>query len=55
MTHGGVIRMVERRFGIEASAPANLCGRWLEAGDGGVVAGEVVRAGSQEGQTTTVL
>lgn len=57
VTHGGVIRLVERRLGIEASAPGNLCGRWIEsaAGGPGLVAGPVLVAGAPAGQTTTVL
>lgn len=57
VTHGGVIRLVERHLGIEASAPGNLCGRWIEPDpDGrGLVAGPVMAAGAPTGQTTTVL
>lgn len=40
VTHGGLIRLVERRLGLEPSSTPNLCGRWfhgLGAGADGLV------------------
>lgn len=33
VTHGGVIHLVERHFGVRGAGVGNLCGRWLEAAE----------------------
>ena len=53
VTHGGVIRAVERHLGGDPRSTANLSGRWVEA-DGGVLrAGEVVSLPVDEEETIT--
>ena len=42
VTHGGVIRLVERRLGVEPGRTSFLCGRWLEPGGTALVLGEEV-------------
>lgn len=39
VTHGGVVRALERVSGIGPCVIANLSGRWFEVGDGGLRAG----------------
>jgi probable phosphoglycerate mutase len=40
VTHGGVIRALERRFGTDELPVPNLGGRWVEIGSGAVGLGE---------------
>lgn len=42
ITHGGVIRAVERHLGGDPRSTANLSGRWVEAAGGALAAGDVV-------------
>ena len=35
VTHGGVVRMTQRRLGLQASRTPNLSGRWVEGAPGG--------------------
>ena len=39
VTHGGVIRVVERHFGLQPSRTPNLSGRWVHAEGTGLVLG----------------
>ena len=58
VSHGGVIRTMERALGVEPVPVRNLAGRWVSLGpDGEVVAGEsvVLRDGDAKAPTTTVL
>lgn len=41
VSHGGVIRALERAAGAEAAVRPNLAGRWFELADGGLVAGDL--------------
>lgn len=41
ITHGGVVRLVERWLGVEPCTTANLCGRWLEVAATGMRPGLV--------------
>jgi broad specificity phosphatase PhoE len=40
VTHGGVIRSIERGFGAVPSPVPNLAGRWLHGGDGQLALGD---------------
>lgn len=40
VTHGGVIRLIEQRFGVGAGRIGNLCGRWLHLEGDQLAAGE---------------
>ncbi|MCU1458784.1 MAG: fructose-2,6-bisphosphatase [Actinomycetia bacterium] len=42
VSHGGVIRTVERSLGVEPAALANLAGRWLDIDDGSIRPGDRV-------------
>lgn len=42
ITHGGVIRALQRHLGDTPGSTANLAGRWIAAGDRGLSLGEVV-------------
>ena len=42
VTHGGLIRMLERHLGITPDAIPNLAGRWVTAGDGTLEPGDRV-------------
>jgi probable phosphoglycerate mutase len=58
VTHGGVIRTVERALGVEPSTVRNLGGRWISIeGDGHLVAGRTVTLRDPDAPpaTTTVL
>jgi len=58
VTHGGVIRTVERAAGLDANPVRNLGGRWVSLGpDGELVAGEAVLLFDPDAPapTTTVL
>jgi probable phosphoglycerate mutase len=57
VTHGGVIRSIERHLGVEPSAVRNLGGRWLVADDSGMRAEVAVTLldPSTPAPTTTVL
>ncbi len=39
VTHGGLIRLVERQLGLEPSSTPNLAGRWVAGADAGAGAG----------------
>jgi len=54
VTHGGVIHAVERRLGAEPTPIYNLCGRWLEVGDGQLRPGETVVMPEVDGPTTVL-
>lgn len=41
ITHGGVIRAIERHLGGDPRSTANLSGRWVESVDGALAAGDV--------------
>ncbi len=41
ITHGGVVRLVERQLGVDSCTTANLCGRWLEVTATGMSPGAV--------------
>jgi broad specificity phosphatase PhoE len=43
VTHGGVVRVLERHLGGAAGLVPNLSGRWIELGDGNLVLGDRVR------------
>ena len=53
VTHGGVIRAVERHLGGDPRSTANLSGRWVAAIDGVLTPGEVVSLAVDEEQTVT--
>ena len=53
VTHGGVIRAVERHLGSDPRSTANLSGRWVEAVDGVLTAGAVVTFPVDEEETIT--
>lgn len=53
ITHGGVIRAIERHLGGEPRSTANLSGRWVERVDGVLAAGEVVAFPVDEEETIT--
>ena len=54
ITHGGVIRAVERHLGNNARSTANLSGRWVEAAeDGTLVGGDVVALPLDQEETIT--
>jgi broad specificity phosphatase PhoE len=53
ITHGGVIRAVERHLGGDPRSTANLSGRWVEALDGVLTAGEVVSLPLDEEESIT--
>lgn len=53
VTHGGVIRAVERHLGGDPRSTANLSGRWLAAVDGVLTPGDVVSLPAGEEQTVT--
>ncbi len=57
VTHGGVIRTTERVLGVEPVAVRNVGGRWVLAGDDGLVAGDAVVLHDPEAPVsrTTVL
>ena len=48
VSHGGVIRALERRAGLEPRAIAVLSGRWFELDGGKLVPGDPVAAGDME-------
>ena len=48
VSHGGVIRAVERRAGLEPRVIAVLSGRWFELDAGKLLPGEAVAAGDDE-------
>jgi len=43
VTHGGVVRVLERHLGGAPGLVPNLAGRWMELGDGNPVLGDQVR------------
>ena len=52
VTHGGLVRAVERRLGVSSETIPNLSGRWIEAsGPGHLSAGERVLLLGEEAQT----
>lgn len=64
VTHGGLIRILERRAGLPPAGMGNLCGRWLTVGSGsagasgsaggaGLVLGEAVTLPDPEDRTAT--
>lgn len=53
VTHGGVIRAVERHLGGDPRSTANLSGRWAEVVDGALAAGEAVALPVAEEETVT--
>jgi glucosyl-3-phosphoglycerate phosphatase len=53
VTHGGVIRAVERHLGGDPRSTANLSGRWLDAVDGVLTPGDVVSLPVGEDETIT--
>lgn len=53
VTHGGVIRAVERHLGGDPRSTANLSGRWAEVVDGALAAGEAMALPVDEDQTVT--
>lgn len=57
VTHGGVIRSVERHLGLEPQSVSNMGGRWVALGvDGELVGGEAfARDPGTPAPTTTVL
>ena len=56
VTHGGVIRAVERHLGGDPRSTANLSGRWVDSDDDGLRPGPVVALPVQEEeQVTTAL
>jgi broad specificity phosphatase PhoE len=58
VTHGGVIRTVERALGLEPLGIRNMAGRWVSMGaDGELVAGEAFALVDPDAPapTTTVL
>jgi broad specificity phosphatase PhoE len=58
VTHGGVIRTIERDLGVEPAMVRNLGGRWVSLdNEGGLVAGESVTMADPgtPAPTTTVL
>lgn len=42
ITHGGVIRALERHLGGDPRSTSNLCGRWLDPDDGALRIGDAV-------------
>jgi probable phosphoglycerate mutase len=48
VSHGGVIRALERRAGLEPRAIAVLSGRWFELDGGKLLPGDPVAAGDDE-------
>jgi broad specificity phosphatase PhoE len=42
VTHGGVIRLLDRRLGREPLRAANLCGRWFEPRGNRLVPGQAM-------------
>lgn len=56
VTHGGVVRAVQRHLGIEPKAVNNLCGRWVHVAAGRLVVGdEVALPSAEEEAITTAL
>ena len=55
VTHGGVIRTLERLYGVDTRPVGNLAGRWFHAENGGVVAGAPVELLSGVGGGGTSL
>jgi broad specificity phosphatase PhoE len=55
VTHGGVIRTVERHLGVEPVTTVNFGGRWIEPDRGELRAGETVVLASADAQTITTL
>lgn len=53
ITHGGVIRALERHLGGVPRSTANLSGRWVESGDTGLSPGDVVAFPAVEEETIT--
>ena len=53
ITHGGVIRAIERHLGGDPRSTANLSGRWIEAVDGLLTPGAVVSLPLDEEETIT--
>ncbi|HVM02268.1 MAG TPA: histidine phosphatase family protein [Acidimicrobiales bacterium] len=53
VTHGGVIRAVERHLGGDPRSTANLSGRWAEVVDGALAAGEAVALPVDEEEAVT--
>ncbi|MGQ0521331.1 MAG: histidine phosphatase family protein [Actinomycetota bacterium] len=53
VTHGGVIRSLERHLGGDPLGTANLSGRWLEAAGGRLVGGDPVALPMVEEPTIT--
>lgn len=47
VTHGGVVRALDRRLGAEPVAIANLCGRWYHRRDDEWLAGEYVELATE--------
>jgi broad specificity phosphatase PhoE len=52
VTHGGVIHAVDRHLGAEPTPLYNLCGRWVEAGAGGLEAGPTLLMPEVDAPTT---
>ena len=53
ITHGGVIRAIERHLGGDPQSTANLSGRWVETVDGVLTPGEVVSLPLDEEESIT--
>lgn len=56
VTHGGVIGALQRVLGIDGSRErlTNMCGRWFEAGDDHLTAGDIVVLLDPEADSPTV-
>ena len=54
VTHGGVIRALERHLGGDPSSTANLCGRWVQ-GEAGLCLAQAVALPDIEEETVTAL
>jgi broad specificity phosphatase PhoE len=54
VSHGGVIRSLDRHLGIEPDPIPNLAGRWISVEDGKIVAGDRVMLLDPDDVTVTV-
>lgn len=55
VTHGGVIRLLDRTMGVGPMHPSNLCGRWLDAGRTGFSPGEEMILPDLDPQETAAI
>lgn len=53
ITHGGVIRALERHLGADPRSTPNLSGRWVERGEQGLRPGDVMAFSAVEEETIT--